>query len=33
MRLAFFSTHTFDRQFFDEANLQVGHEIRISSRG
>ncbi len=27
MRLAFFSTHTFDRQFFDEANLQVGHEI------
>lgn len=27
MRLAFFSTHTFDRQFFDEANLQAGHEI------
>lgn len=28
MRLAFFSTHTFDRQFFDEANLQAGHEIQ-----
>lgn len=28
MRLAFFSTHTFDRQFFDEANLKAGHEIQ-----
>jgi len=28
MRLAFFSTHTFDRQFFDEANLQACHEIQ-----
>lgn len=27
MRLAFFSTHTFDRQFFHEANARVGHDI------
>lgn len=28
MRIAFFSTHTFDRQFFDEANRTRGHDIR-----
>jgi D-lactate dehydrogenase len=27
MRLAFFSTHGFDRQFFDEANRTRGHDI------
>lgn len=28
MRIAFFSTHTFDRQFFDAANRSHGHDIR-----
>ena len=28
MRIAFFSTHPFDRQFFDEANLAHGHDIQ-----
>ena len=27
MRIAFFSTHPFDRQFFDDANLAHGHDI------
>src|SRR5262245_32185543 len=27
MRIAFFSTHAFDRQFFDEANRTQGHDI------
>ena len=28
MRIAFFSTHGFDRQFFDEANRTHGHDIQ-----
>jgi len=28
MRIAFFSTHAFDRQFFDAANQTRGHDIR-----
>jgi D-lactate dehydrogenase len=28
VRVAFFSTHPFDRQFFDEANAARGHDIR-----
>jgi D-lactate dehydrogenase len=28
MRLAFFSTHPFDREFFDAANVLHGHDIR-----
>lgn len=28
MRIAFFSTHGFDRQFFDEANRAHGHDIQ-----
>jgi D-lactate dehydrogenase len=28
MRIAFFSTHQFDRQFFDEANRVHGHDIQ-----
>jgi len=28
MRIAFFSTHSFDRQFFDEANRTHGHDIQ-----
>ena len=28
MRIAFFSTHAFDRQFFDAANRSRGHDIR-----
>ncbi len=27
MRIAFFSTHTYDRQFFDAANHGAGHEL------
>jgi D-lactate dehydrogenase len=27
MRIAFFSAHSYDRQFFDEANRKAGHEI------
>lgn len=28
MRIAFFSTHSFDRQFFDAANRSHGHDLR-----
>jgi D-lactate dehydrogenase len=28
MRIAFFSTHGFDRQFFDEANRTHCHDIQ-----
>lgn len=28
MRIAFFSTHRFDRQFYDRANQKHGHDIR-----
>jgi len=28
MRVAFFSTHAFDREFFDEANRRAGHDLR-----
>ena len=27
MRIAFFSTHPFDRQFFDEANVDGRHDL------
>jgi D-lactate dehydrogenase len=27
MRVAFFSTHPFDREFFDEANTNGGHDL------
>jgi D-lactate dehydrogenase len=27
MRVAFFSTHTFDREFFDQANVSHGHDL------
>jgi D-lactate dehydrogenase len=29
MRIAFFSTHAFDREFFDEANRVHGHDIQF----
>jgi D-lactate dehydrogenase len=28
MRIAFFSTHGFDREFFNEANRPHGHDIQ-----